>query len=309
MDDAEFLKQLTALDKDFAERWKKQTGGKLKTVLTEKMIDKLMLPLLDDSMVTPNEARCVTMLWAWCKMDRKAGPALQGYVSLAYLMDYFFKGSAKALLTADELKPFDAALGMGLIGKLSFLSPGTGISYAPNHFTAIRLLITDKKISVFSVNANALQSRAGLYRSDMNRLVVYEGLHNDIATVTIVHEVAHAIQDWLDASGKGKFHKHKFTEADAYVCGGVAAVAGNLPFGIEYDPVQKTAAQMVIDGKAATKSADWDKAYAAVVKAVEADPTYADTKNRRFETVWKGEKAGDEKAAFEAKLKALAKTP
>jgi hypothetical protein len=296
MDDATFLKDLEALDKDFADRWKKLSGGKLKHVLSARDIEKLMDPLMKAGKITPKQAKCIQSLWAWCKMSKEAGPTLYAYVDIAYDLDYFFTASAKPLLTADELKEFDAALGMGRIGKVSFTSPGSGLTYAPNMFTTIQKLVGDKKIKVFSVDAAGLHSLAGHYRSDLDRLIVYENLIID-KLATIAHEVTHAIQDWLD-NAKKKFH-----EADAFIVAGVSELsAGKSQIFYEF-PAQETAAKLVHGGKATGKA--WTDAYNDLVGQVSKSPTYARVKD----IVWdasKAEKGKNEKADFEAKLTALA---
>jgi hypothetical protein len=102
-----------------------------------------------------------------------------------------------------------------------------------------------------------------------------------------VHEATHTIQDWLD-----RVALHKYTEADAYVAQAVAAMSSGKQYFLEYNALE-AAGRLVLAGKGVAGNADWIKAYDAVVRAVEADPTYARTKDLKF-TPGDAEKGSDE---------------
>jgi hypothetical protein len=207
------------------------------------------------------------MLMIFPKLSKVAGENLYTYIVIAYEQDFFFAGSAKPLIECADLQPIYAALGMGNIGKINFVSPGTRLAYTPNLYGTIRWLVNQGQIRVFEVDAAALLSRVSNYRSDINRLILYKGLAPQLSIMSIVHEVTHAIQDWRNlVSG------HKYIEADAYIAAAVAALSTdpNCAF-LEY-PAQKPAAKLVLAGQAFGTNTAWIQAYADVRKAVEADP-------------------------------------
>ena len=291
MDDAEFLRQLTALDRDFADRWKKVSGGKLKTTLGPKAIDTLLFPILKTGKVTASQAKAMALLWLWSweKMTKQARGDFHAYVSIAYDEGWFFAGSASPLTTHDDLRAFTTALGMAYVGKINFVSPKTGQAYTPDLYNGVRGLVARGQVKVYDVDAGALQSRGGVYHSDSNRLIVYKGLDAGITLSLIVHEATHTIQDWRDLVST-----HKYTEADAYVAQAVGAMSTGKQYFLEY-PAQETAGRLVLAGKGVAGNTDWSNAYDAVVRAVERDPLYAKTKNLPF-------KPGDvEKGRDEAK--------
>jgi hypothetical protein len=291
MDDAEFLRQLSALDRDFAERWKKASGGKLKATLRPKAIEAMLVPILKTNKVTASQAKAMALLWLWTwqKMTRQAQVDFQLYVAIAYDQGWFFAGSAKQLVTDDELRDFTTALGMAYVGKINFVSPKSGLTYTPDLYTGVRGLVAKGQVKVYDVDAAALQARGGVYFSDLNRLVVYKGLDPGITQSLIVHEATHTIQDWRDLVSI-----HKYTEADAYVAQAVAAMSTGKQYFLEY-PALEAAGRLVLARKGVAGNAEWATAYDAVVRAVEADPTYAETKNLPF-------KPGDaEKGSDEAK--------
>jgi hypothetical protein len=293
MDDAEFLRQLTALDRDFAERWKKASGGKLKTPLGPKAIEALLFPILKTNKITANQAKAMALLWLWTweKMTRQARVDFHIYVGIAYEQGWFFAGSAKQLFTHDELREFGIATGMAHVGKINFVSPRSGFTYTPDLYMGVRGLVAKGQVKVYEVDAAALQSRGGVYHSDLNRLVIYKGLDSLITLTLIVHEATHTIQDWLD-----RVSLHKYTEADAYVAQAVAAMSSGKQYFLEY-PALETAGRLVLARKGVAGNAEWTKAYDAVVRAVEADPLYAKTKDLPF-MPGDAEKGSDEAKAL-----------
>ena len=137
--------------------------------------------------------------------------------------------------------------------------------------------------------ASGRRFREGLSEVPSVGLVVHAGLDAGITLSLIVHEATHTIQDWRDLVSTDKF-----TEADAYVAQAVSAMSSGKQYFLEY-PALETAGRLALAGKGVAGNAEWSNAYDAVVRAVEADPLYADTKNRPF-------KPGDaEKGRDEAK--------
>jgi hypothetical protein len=297
MDDAEFYRALSALDRDFADRWKKASGGKLKTWLGPKAIEAMLFPMFKTNKITASQAQALSLLWLWTfeRMNKQARADFWTYIAIAYDNDWFFAGSGKQLTTDDELRNFWTATSMASVGKINFVSPKTGLAYKPDLYLAVRLMVVKGMIKVYEVDAAALAARGGVYRSDIDRLVLYKGLDPALALSIIVHETTHTIQDWRDVVST-----HKFTEADAYVAQAVSQMSTGKQYFLEYPALEK-AGRLVLAGKGVPGNAEWDDkdsgAYAAVVRAVEADPLYADTKN----LPWKpsdAEKGKDEAKAL-----------
>lgn len=295
MDDAQFLKELTAFDPGIADRWKNATGGKISAKIDQKEVLVILKPLFDAGKITAGQAKAINHIWIWTweKFTERAIGALYINIEDAYLFDLFFAGSNVQLASATQLKEFDAAIGAAS-GVIDFTSPqshGTGLSYSSGYYAAIKRLVTDGQIKVFEVDAAGLHAKAGLYRSDIDRLVLYKGLPASLTQWTTVHEVTHAIQDWRNVVAN-----HEYTEADAYVAAATAALAVSeaaLDAMSEY-PAQKDAARLVLGKKANSKNSDWVHAYAAVVRAVKKDPIYKGVIGKKFNTKL-NEKGKDEK--------------
>ncbi|AHY49364.1 hypothetical protein JQ582_37110 [Bradyrhizobium japonicum] len=292
--DANFLKELTSNDEALAKRWEKATGGKLSKIITAKTLDDIVFPTVSaEEGITGKQGKALAMLFR-AKLSEQANADLQAWARIAYKRDLFFKSSARALVKAEDLKLFNAALGMGNVGKINFTSPKTHLEYTPDLYGAIKLLVKDRKIDVFEVDAGLLSNLGGHYRSDIDRLILYKGFAPDMAMMHAVHESTHAIQDWRNLS----CDENNFIEADAFIAGAVAALSANKNFvGLEYEAAQKKAANLVMDGQATRMSKDWSKAYDGVLKAVNADPTYKGTIGVRYEGSDQ-EKSKDEEAAL-----------
>jgi hypothetical protein len=205
-------------------------------------------------------------------LSNGAHATLSQGIADAYENDFFFRGSKRALTTVKELEPLNGALGMGSVGKINFVSPETGLEYAPDLYSAIRSLVHQEKIRVFEVNAAKLKGHVGLYRSDSKRLILYEGFEPERSKMYMVHEATHAIQDWKDLASK----KVKYKETDAFIAGAVAAVTVNKDTNVlEHPKAEKPAVELVLAGQATRGNAAWTQAYADVVKAVEVDESYS----------------------------------
>ena len=277
MDDREFFTQLASLDRGIADRWKRATGGRLSARVGEKAIEDIVIPVLLTKKVTASQAQALAMVFHTDGLNTEARIFLVTAIIAAYDNDIFFAGSAKPLITRDDLQPIDAALGMANVGKIHFTSPGTGMTYTPNLYNAIRGLIHDRKIRLFEVDAAEMLTRLGDYRGDLNRLVLYKGAAPAARAEIIVHEATHAIQDWRNLDSI-----HKFTEADAYIAGAVSALRANPDYILEYKAEQKAAYDLILDGRAARMDKAWTEAYANLVKRIEATPAYQATSNLKF---------------------------
>src|SRR6185436_4075483 len=107
----------------------------------------------------------------------------------------------------------------GVVSNVNFLSPGTGIVYAPFNYIAVGQLVLGKEVLVAISKSGLISEYAdetGAYSSEMNIMRI------NAATpltrkLTIVHESTHVIQDWQDVSHQAKFH-----EADAFIAEAIA---------------------------------------------------------------------------------------
>ncbi|QIG93474.1 hypothetical protein [Bradyrhizobium sp. 6(2017)] len=270
-----FVEDLKKEDPGIGERWEKATGGKLTKTIGKKELEAIVLPVFKTGTVTPRQARALAMLFRTSLSDGAHATPTQE-ITNAFEKDFFFKGSARALTTVKDLELLNGALGMGSVGKINFVSPGTGLEYTPDVYSAIRSLVHQEKIKVFEVNAGRLQSRVGLYqRSDSKRLIMYMGFEPEHSKMFAVHEATHAIQDWKDLVRS----KIKYIEADGFIAGAVAALSVNKNAIMEH-PAETPAAELVLAGQATLRNMDWTTAYENVVKAVKADPFYkADAEN------------------------------
>jgi len=296
----EFYKTIAKLDRGVADRWKDATGGNLGSEIGAKTLVTIFKPLFETHYITPNQAHAIDWFFTDVKMNDAAKALLAEAVFASYDFDYFFQASKERLLTASELGKFNAALGAGFIGNIKFQSPGTGLSYVPDLYNAIRLLVTKAHVRVYEVDAARLMGRAGTYRSDINRLVLYKGFDDSIAQAIVVHEVTHAIQDWRDIVSMVKY-----TEADAFVAQAVAKINTGAKYFLEF-PEQEKAARLVIAGKAMAGSAEWVAAYDSLVKAIATNWQYRNVANSAFDAK---EKDSDEKKILEEVIQTIKQNP
>jgi hypothetical protein len=303
MTDEEFKKKLEQLDKGMADAWKKETGGTLKAEINEVRVSRILGWAFSAKKITAPQAEAIRLFWdnANQRFTRRASVLFYMLIEGAYASDFFFAGSAAQLASADQIKQFRAVMTSNT-GKIKFTSPGTRITYSPDQYLAIAQLVADGKITVFDVDAAALNSLSGTYESGIDRLIIYKGFGPSLMKWTIVHEVTHAIQDWQDIVSKVKF-----TEADAFIAAAMTGVGANgviAPDAVIEFPEEKAAAGLVFDGKAVLSNKDWTKAYAAVVKAVEKSGRYSRIKNRPFKPS-KDERGKNEKAILADTLRRI----
>ncbi len=94
--------------------------------------------------ITPHQAKALSLLFR-INLSNGAHATLSQGIADAYENDFFFRGSKRALTTVKELEPLNGALGMGSVGKINFVSPETGLEYAPDLSSAIRSLVHQGK--------------------------------------------------------------------------------------------------------------------------------------------------------------------
>jgi hypothetical protein len=288
-----FYRKLAELDKGLADRWKKVSGGSLAKTIDPGQLEDIFVPMFQTKKISAKQAEALNYLYVRIsdKLTPEAWTELYILIEAGYEQDFFFAGSNAQLKSGDELKEFHGALGAAL-GKIDFTSARTGVTYSPDQYAAIKQLVADGKITVFEVDAAWLHAKGGLYRSDIDRLIIYKGAPPIVRQYMIVHEVTHAIQDWLDVSKRAWFH-----EADAYIAAAAAALGVNeQTYNVmqEY-PEQKAAAQLVLDKKAVPKNTAWNDAYMALVKAIGASSTYAGQEKAIFAGKQPAEKGKGEK--------------
>jgi hypothetical protein len=290
-EEAQFLKDLTALDPGIAERWTKTTGGKLSKTIDVNEVDKIFLILVKGKgmPITAKQAQALKLFWlhTFGKFTKPAAGLFYAMIGNAYDRELFVSAQLK---TDPELKDYYGAIGAHA-GKISFVSPGTGLTYSPDAYLAMKQLITDGKITVFEADAAFLSFVGGRYFSNSNRLFLYKTSTPADKPWAIMHELTHAIQDWNDV-----ISKIKFTEADAFIAMTAAALGVNEATyeAMKEFPEQKNAAEIVLAKKAELKNADWIKAYKALVKAIESGVDYGDIANNKFDSK-RGEKGTPEK--------------
>jgi hypothetical protein len=147
-----------------------------------------------------------------------------------------------------------------------FLSPGTGITYAPYDYIAVGQLVLAKEVLVaFSRTAGLSEyaSDHGTYSSESNIMVINSALPLN-ARLTLVHEATHVIQDWYDISHLAKYH-----EADAFIAEAIARknLTTEPPSG-DITRAAATAADIVIGNAATSANKAWKSAYDGVVAEV-----------------------------------------
>lgn len=285
-----------ALDQGIADRWKRRSKGDPDYELKGKDVEAIVFPLLERKRkITEQQALAIMKLVDNAKFSDEGLMELRVQIQVAEKFG-FLQAGAKALTSADDLKPITDAIGMAACGRIIFNSPGTGLTYSPRDYLAVHELITGRKINVFEVRLGRLYGVSelaikGSYESDKNNLFVYEGVAGITRNITLVHEVTHSIQDWRDVRAKTKF-----IEADAFIAQGIADHA--LGSGTVSEPgaladLYFAAARLAIDGKSGQ---DWIDAYEAVVAAIEEHPSYAERKNKIVKNVQRGERSKERDA-------------
>jgi hypothetical protein len=290
------FQKLTPLDPGIANRWAAAThDGKVK--VTPEMMDTIIFPVLSSGQLNEKTAKAIMALVSDGNLDVPTFGALVDLVQVADEYGELTKAATPA--TPDDLKMIERAVDpVGLI-NVDFVSPLTHIHYSPAYYQVIKQLIRNGDIKVFMVKDAGLRLFAnldnGTYESSTNRLFIYDRLNNDQQRNVVVHEMTHAIQDWLDIGGMA----HKFAEADAHICGGVMSrTRGQNPFA-KKSPAEEAfeAAKFVIDGTATPSNKAWTTAYDKVVKVINKMPVYKKTNSKAVDNIENGN--GDPKFVSE----------
>jgi hypothetical protein len=292
---SDVYQDLAKFDRQVADLWRRRTHDNPDHRLTEADIDFILTPLLKGHAIGEGRATALYHLFQLKFTDDALG-YFGALLQVADQRTELFRNGGDPLMTTEELKPVNNALGMAVVSKITFKSPGTGLSYSPSSYRAIQELIAQSRIIVLQINTGGLSkslSNIGVYESNSNWLCVYDSGTPVQKTVAIVHESTHAFQDWSDVRAKVKF-----IEADAYVAGGVAdRVVGPGTPCMEVPTYQAgyKAAEFVIAGEAVPGNRAWIGAYNEVVAAVSQSPNYAQKKDTFFPTVEPREGRGESK--------------
>jgi hypothetical protein len=199
MADSPFYHKLADLDQGIADRWASAThDGKIIKV-TEKMVDAIFDPVLLSGKITENQAKAIIQLAASGTLDVPAIRELLAIVRVADDYGYIEAGASIALVRDDDLKDVYHDLVLGA-GNINFISPRSSIHYIPAYYLTIKWLIVSGDIHVYRVRHAGLRGFAnlsvrGVYRSDSNRLFLYDRLTPAEQSNVTVHEATHAIQD------------------------------------------------------------------------------------------------------------------
>jgi hypothetical protein len=284
-----FFDDLKSLDPGVADRWKARSHGNQNFALDGPDVEAIVKPMIHKrGLISQRKAAALMKLVVEAKFTPPGMGVLQIWLAFAQ-SDGRMDIAAEPLA---DLKPIYNCLGMGTVGRINFVSPGTNLTYAPGRYLAVRQLIEQSKIAVLEVKLGGLEQKVDLpikanYVSDKNRLYVYQSQTPIQRTVTVIHECTHAIQDWRDVRAV-----MKFTEADAFIAGTVADIArGTDTLAFTNPIIEKAvvAAREVIDGPAILTNTAWTNAYKGVVTAIESSEEYKDVANVPMQTKERGE--------------------
>jgi polyhydroxyalkanoate synthesis regulator phasin len=278
-----YYNSLAVWDKGLASTFETVTTGKPTAPIGKEGAQLILDTLLADGGISANEATVMDQLIREAKFDNPALRLLAEKLQEAIRgNEAFSKNVLQVPANSTAIEEFCAPLDLGTVNKIQFTSPGTKLSYRASQYLVIKAMLINGDITAYEPSVGPFLNNpllggvdAGQYRSDINRIIVFDSF-NRIETATItVHEATHAIQDWLDIKSTVRF-----CEADAYVAAAVAAVA----LGWKKKDMKSTsilavafekAATMVIAGKANDPSkADWQHAYKLVTDAVAKDNAY-----------------------------------
>ncbi|HEY6841192.1 MAG TPA: hypothetical protein VI114_08235 [Chthoniobacterales bacterium] len=272
---SQLFDDLAKLDRNIANRWKTRTRDNEKHILSARDIDFILADVIraaHTTDITEKQGTAIVLLInASIKSDDlKSAAAVDRLVYYVNLWEQALRLNLQPILAMDALLPIADFLRNGVVSRVMFKSPGTGISYAPFDYIAVGQLILNGDVTVYMSKTGGLSSLSdtvGAYYHEENMFLIYN-MDPRSRRVNFVHEGTHIIQDWEDVSSLAHYQ-----EADAFIAQAIAelALAKDYPAPPPTDEVGKTslaAAQMVIDKTAVDSNADWQTKYDHVVKAV-----------------------------------------
>lgn len=281
---------VSKLDMGMANAYKKALGGKPDTKIDLAGAKAIFQELIDGltakgkPAITNEEARALLLLLKYAEFTQDAVDFLANSLVAKtsskdmVLYEALFEGGAAELLKGGKLDAVAGLLDISILERINFHSPDTGVQYSPYYYFAIKELILAKEIEVYAIHdgglTNTIFETGAAYRSDIDRLFLFEQQGVITLKALFVHEVTHAIQDWFDIPMPGATS----IEADAYIAGALALKAMKVKptSGGAYEAASKNAVPIVLDGKATLANRDWQAAYRAVKLAVANDPLQGD---------------------------------
>lgn len=203
----DYYDQLAMYAKDLAAVFKKVTNGKPKARIGKDGAQQILDVLLKDGAISGAEgaavrgyeAKVIDQIIYDANFDDAAlTPMSDTLVKAIYVDEAHLKAQPAILPNSTMMAPFIEALGHGNVGKISFASPGSKITYSPNQFATIKAMMNEGTIKVYQTELGAFRNNpilagleAGSYNSNSNRLVLNSAFDRIEDAVTIVHEATH----------------------------------------------------------------------------------------------------------------------
>jgi hypothetical protein len=271
---SQLFDNLTALDRNIANRWKIRTRDNVRHVLTAADVDFILADVIRSARttdITEQQGSAIIMLLnaSLAANSANSAAALNRIVFYVNTWEKALHLNLQAIVEKERLQPIADFFRNGVVSRIIFKSPGTNISYAPFDYIAVGQLIVNRGVQVFMSRTGGLSSLGDVgaeYSHQINCIMIYT-MNPRVRSRALVHEGTHIIQDWEDVTSLAHHN-----EADAFIA---EAVADLTSYPDSRDPddgdVEKTAlaaAQMVIDKTAIDSNKDWQEAYKNVVKAV-----------------------------------------
>lgn len=273
-----FYKELKALDYGIAERWKRATNDNPNRVLDFDMIvpilgwswktevdngHKIKLPVYDKRL-NGDQAKAIALLLD--KMDETSKRLFLIALNQANEAGKLFYGGR--LYAPNDVKRVTDFI-LPCAHAIAWRSPGSNFSYAPPQYFAVGALIKMQEIGVDEHSSGGLGkvlTTAAAYDASENLLILDKTRSDAELRYSVLHEMTHAVQDWYDL-----MVIRLYTEADAYICGAVAArTTGQRVFkGNALHDAAFAAAEFVFSKSAHISNVQWVYAYGAVVSEVE----------------------------------------
>ena|SRR5579884_1694202 len=216
--------------------------------------------------ISANEIKALILIRDKAKFSPKAEVRWQKVlVEGAILRAIGIGGNGKQLKTDQDLNEVYNAIALAA-ASVNFISPRTMLTYDARQYSDMKALIKAGDIMVWDLQGVQLfknRNQAAQYDARLNCLFLFSAAGRQ---EMIVHELAHAIQDWNDIKAN-----QDWTEADAYIAQGLAEITlgsarikdKNYPF--------KAPVDMVKAGKAKLNNDDWKNTYDAAAAALHTD--------------------------------------
>src|SRR5882757_4183235 len=190
---------LAVWDKALANTFETVTKGNPKARVGKEGAQAILDTLLADGGISRDEAQVMDQLIYEAKFDDPALSLLAEKLQEAIRVnDAFTKNILQVPANSIMMDEFCAPLDHATVSKVQFTSPGTKATYRPSQYLAIKAMLNSGDIIAYEPGVGAFGQNpllggfdSGQYRSDINRLIVFDSF-NRIETATItVHEATH----------------------------------------------------------------------------------------------------------------------